>query len=203
MIAFTSRQARSYNSYAKYLASGMELMSVESFVNKTRQKECLEDLNRAYDALREIVNVEYLETRTFEDRREDDRHYKLYCGLPYSLCNFRQKHFDEIVALYPQLSFVAQRLMNLYHLRDEVRATPINAKLIKEVCPKTARVEKSIADFMAKAKADYAHGISLMEEFGYMNVTANVHSVVNQYGTRFNRAFYYMDGKLTKQLKKQ
>jgi hypothetical protein len=201
MIVLTATQTRHLNTYTKWLHRAFNQMS-DSFVTKSAQKTCLQDLNLAYEALDDLVKNEYLETTTLEQRQSvnfiESAESKMYWEIPMYPHQFKQKHADAILACYPYLTSIVDRMLALVAIRAEVVETPINAKLIKEVCPMTDRVEKTIAEFMAKAKADYAHGISLMEEFGHMNVYANVHSVVNQYGTRFNRAFYYMDGKLTK-----
>ena len=204
MIAFTSRQNSAFNRYSKILNRAMQAMCVDYFNTKSAQKDVVTDLSRAYEELREVVNVEYLETVPYEDRRTMQmspinlRKHELYCALPYSLAHFRAKHADEILALYPHLSNIVDRMNTLFAFRDEVRETPIMRVEPKAKDPMTEKVERTIIDIMAKCKADYAHGISLMEVFGYMNITASVHVVVNQYGTRFHRSFYYMDGRLTR-----
>ena len=198
------RQSKAFDRYSRSLNRAIEAICVDHFNTKSAQKDVLDVLNRAYDELREVVQVEHLETVPYEDSRTMQmspinlRKYNLYCDLPYNLCHFRAKHADEILDMYPNLSNIVDRMNTLVAFREEVRETPIMRVEPKAKDPMTEKVERTIIEIMAKCKADYAHGISLMEMFGYMNVTASVHVVVNQYGSRFHRTFYYMDGRLTR-----
>lgn len=162
------------------------------FNSLAAQKEAIRDVNAAYELLcREIQNM-YLNIPN-ADRNEAQEN--VYFGLP-ALHNWKDHHNNFVLDVFQQAAPIVAQIQDLVAFRNVIK----NAEVIRVervANPVAVAVAKSIRDIMAARKAQYARGLEIHDIFGKLPVYVNVHYVVNQYGTEFLRAFYYMHGVLT------
>lgn len=166
-----------------------------SFPTKAAQKAALDKMNRAYTAARDVVRdliIDDANARWPNHCDERNAHFDRW-DMPFDLHQIRDKHI--IVATYWDLR-AAQIITALGSLRAEVKAAPVVKveKADAALTEKTEQVQRSIRDEMERLGKMYAHALEIGRLFNGLPVTANVHMVTNQFGTRFLRAFYYLDG---------
>jgi hypothetical protein len=167
-----------------------------SFPSKAAQKAALDKLNRAYTAARDVVRdliIDDANARWPNHCDERTAHFDRW-DMPFDLHQVRDKHV--IVATYWDLR-AANIITALAALRAEVKAAPVVKveKADAALTEKAEQVQRSIRDEMERLGKMYAHALEVGRLFNNLPVTANVHMVTNQFGTRFLRAFYYLDGK--------
>jgi chromosome segregation ATPase len=174
----------------------------KGFESEAARKRALDDLNRAYnlvrdeqrDALRARAPYEAEHnamTATEEQSRE--RMAFLYADeneVPYDLHQVREKHADRFGDLWSKVERLVE-LRAAIKAAEIVKAAPSENEVLAE------RVQKSIREIMERRQAQYATGLELQEVFGRLPVTMNVHVVHGHKGAVFLRTFYYMNGKLT------
>ena len=162
------------------------------FTSKAGQKRAFEALGHAHSLLtrciKDLVLAKPLDERT-------DAENEVYWGLA-DLHNWKAKHTAMVVAVFPQAASTCAEIESLADLRLAIKGAEI-VKVERKPDERVQQVQKTIREMMAQRGAQYAHGLKLCEIFKGLPVTANVHWVVNQHGTEFTRAFYYMAGKLT------
>ena len=166
-----------------------------SFPTKAAQKAALDKMNRAYTAARDLVRdliIDDANARWPNHCDERDAHFDRW-DMPFDLHQIRDKHVA--VATYWDLR-AAQIITALVDLRAEVKAAPVVKveKADAALTEKTEQVQSSIRDEMERLGKMYAHALEIGRLFNGLPVTANVHMVTNQFGTRFLRAFYYLNG---------
>ena len=166
-----------------------------SFPSKAAQKAALDKLNRAYTAARDVVRdliIDDANARWQDYCEERIAHFERW-DMPFDLHQIRDKHV--IVATYWDLR-AAQIITALVNLRAEVKAAPVVKveKADAALTEKTEQVQRSIRDEMDRLGKMYDHALEVGRLFNGLPVTANVHMVTNQFGTRFLRAFYYLNG---------
>jgi len=190
------------------------------FRSKAAKKDAIDQLNRAYDAIREEM---FHQIKAVSDaKREEliaasgktkDELTEMWQGYlarwtkegmkivkkaaethdaPFELHHVRDRHVDNLFTIIG----VAQEVRTLTMLREAIK----NADIIPPA-PKNDREEeitrKTLAQLREMRLEQFERGCDLHDIFGRLPVTASWHWVTNQYGTTFERVFYYMDGKLT------
>lgn len=174
--------------------------ALDTFPSKAAQKRVLDDLNRAYDAARDAYGDLYRVDLFANDEAAggfdqwDRAEFLNARDVPFDLHHVRDHH----VARIHKYSVTAATIVSkARRIRDDVKATPIEApiKTNVETEERKIAISRTIEEEMQRIGAMYHNALDLGRMFGGLNVSANVHLVTNQYGTRFVRAFYYLDGK--------
>ena len=93
-----------------------------AFRTKAAQKAALEKIGREYEKARRVI-MDAVLAFAYEDRTEAQRN--LYNVLPYDLHNFRSKHADAILAVFPQHAGTVVEMGRLFALRNEVKSRPV------------------------------------------------------------------------------
>jgi len=162
------------------------------FTSKAGQKDALSDVSRAYEMLRSQIQFMCLEIPHAERTQPQD---DVYWGLP-DLHNWKQKHAELVMQVFPQAVDILGQIEDMAKLRAAIKG----AEIVKAERTTSARAEaivKSIRQIMDERKAQYARGLKVWDMFNGLPVSVNVHLVVNQHGTEFLRAFYFMAGVMT------
>ena len=164
------------------------------FTSKAAQKAALQDLNNAYELLKSRILSLVLKLDPAARTKE---HEDTYWGLADYPHNWKPKHSDLAVRVFPESAATVAEIESLVEFRAAVKAAPIVKTERNAEVEKIERVTKSIRDLMELRKEQYNRALKQHDIFGGLNVHANVHLVTNQYGTTFLRAFYYLNGFLT------
>lgn len=80
------------------------------------------------------------------------------------------------------------KIEDLVAIRKSIKETEI--KPVEKETPAEAKILKTIKEIMDARKASFIRGLELVEVFGKLNVSVNVHQVTNQHGTVFPRCFH-------------
>lgn len=155
-----------------------ELKEDGTFSAKAHQKRAFENINYAYDVLRDANNKDKMNA---------------WYEIPSYAHEVRAKHFKFFEDQHHE------KLQMIVDLRAAFKATPIVRPEPKtdKVSKKQAEVLETVVDMIARQKARYYEVLEVGRLFGGLNVTVIPHAVTNQYGTRFTRCFYYLDDKVT------
>lgn len=162
------------------------------FSSKSAKIEALQDVSRAYTTLACSIKDEILNRGI-----EQEELHSLYWNIPMYVHAWRAKHTHQVLNVLPEMAGVAKQIEMLVDLRISVKdadVVPAKRDTNKE---EIERVSLSVRELMDRRKEQYNAALDLKEVFGGLPVTANVHVVVNQHGTRYIRAFYYLYNKLT------
>jgi len=162
------------------------------FTSKAAQKEALSDVSRAYEILKHEIQGMCLEI-AHADRTEAQN--ELYWGLP-DLHNWKAKHAELSTRVFPQSADQVSQIEDLVNLRAAIKGAEV-VKVERKENERTAAITKSIREIMEQRNAQYARGLKIYDMFNGLPVSVNVHLVVNQHGTEFLRAFYFMGGVMT------
>lgn len=168
------------------------------FTSKARQKEAFGYLGRSYNLLRDIIHASAcaLANANDPDREDAEAWFDKVAeyDMPFDLHNVRERHIAKARELNDD---IASRIAFLVETRAAVKAAPVEPPAPKKPSPYQVKAEKTLMELIEKRKAQYLEAVELGRAFNGLPVTANVHYVINQHGTAFNRAFYYLNGKLT------
>ncbi|ORJ23975.1 hypothetical protein BS640_18680 [Rouxiella badensis] len=166
------------------------------FTTKQQQKDTLTYINRAYEAYRSCITDLLWEIPHEEQTEAQSR---IYWSIPRAAYLLKLKHVDAILAIFPAASPYLEEMLKLAELRRVVKIQEVVKpdKEGAEMQAKAAHVHVTILERMQRLGRQYEKALTLPDLFGGLNVHANVHVVTNQHGTRYLRAFYYLDGKLT------
>ncbi|UAW07599.1 hypothetical protein AIIMSPlu_037 [Pseudomonas phage AIIMS-Plu-RaNi] len=163
------------------------------FTSKAAKQAALGDITRAYELLRAEITSLVLDT-AHDERTE--AHDDVYWNLPAYPHQWKAKHRTLSLSVFPQTEAVCDQIEELVAFRAAVKDAEV-VKVERQADERVERVQKSIRETMEQRQADYARGLDLSKLFGGLSVTANVHLVINQHGTTFLRAFYFMHGRMT------
>jgi seryl-tRNA synthetase len=163
------------------------------FTTLSARKEALSDLNRAHDVLTEQIKKLVLDIPHAE---RTDAQNVVYWDALTDLHNWKPKHSKMVNDVFPEAEAITLQIEDLAALRLTIKNAEV-VRVERATSEKAEKVYVAIRDIMEKRKAQYARGLDLHDLFNGLPVHANVHYVVNQFGTRFIRAFYYMYGELT------
>jgi hypothetical protein len=93
-----------------------------AFRTKAAQKLALEKISREYERARRIV-VDAVLAVEYSSRTEAQR--DLYQVLPFDLHNYRAKHGEQILSMFPKFFETVAEMGRLFALRNEVKARPV------------------------------------------------------------------------------
>lgn len=182
-----------------YINSATEQFE-KGFTSIGGQKCALEDVTRAFEAARKSIQDwclgsmhDYYQATGERGLPEVDA---LYWALPSYPHQWRVKHAELVRAVYPEADEAIALFDQIVDLRNAVKNAEI-VKIERKANEQIERIYKSVRNMMDLRKTQYARGLELHDIFKGLPVSANVHSVVNEHGTHFLRAFYYMSGVLT------
>ena len=162
------------------------------FTSKSAQKEALSDVSRAYEILKGEIQNMYLEIPN-ADRTEAQEN--VYWGMP-DLHNWKAKHAELATGVFPQSAEQVRQIEDLVKLRAAIKSAEI-VKAERKTSERAEAISKSIREIMDQRKEQYARGLKIYDMFNGLPVSVNVHLVVNQHGTEFLRAFYFMGSVMT------
>lgn len=177
----------------------------EGFTSKAGQKRALDNLNRAYEEVRNAWRNVQLSNAPHNGERDltpemwaDRTAFFDAMDLPFDLHQVRDRHFPMADHFTPGAGDVIRSLVDL---RNAIKGAVITPPVKDETKVRAARVVEHIKDLMARRNAQFLEAIDLSEvvEDGVVihGLTANSHYVTNDHGTTFLRTFFYLRGKLT------
>lgn len=189
-----------------YMTSAMESFEA-GFTTKAAQKDALDDLNRAFDELRNAAQKAILDEgnalfayQTAMGKSEDEawklRSERINALGYYSVPSYPHQLRDKHLAMFGEN---AARATEVRDLREAIKAAPIvRVESEKAATDKVvAAVRESIIDTMQRHAKMYVDALDMGRQFGGLPVSVNAHWVINEHGTRFLRHFFYLRGKLT------
>lgn len=170
------------------------------FYAKAHQKEALDQLNRAYEAIRDKAHDLIIDeaNATFGQPQTPgawDAWKQSYADrdLPFDLHQVRPRHLP-ILAQYGEFG---AKVAQLIELREEIKAAPILPVIKDETKAKIERVRETLIELIERRQGQFLEAVEIGHEFGGLPVTVNAHWVTHEKGTRFLRHFFYLNGKLT------
>jgi len=166
------------------------------FTSAAGQKRALEDVNHAFDWCTSVIKQWCLKVRQENYPTTGEDVHPIYWDMPGYPHQWRVKHSETLREIYPEADTMVPLIEQIVELRRAIRDAEV-VKLERKASDREESVVKSIREIMEMRKAQYARGLKLFDLFKGLPVTANVHQVVNQHGTQFLRAFYYMEGRMT------
>ena len=171
------------------------------FTSKAAQKRALDELNRAYDMLRDQANDDIRKFAPYQFQGRDltasewasRSAYFEARQLPFDLHAIRPHH-GELMSIHTVDPVDLQLLIDL---RAAIKAAPVVKIERSAEVERVVKVREGILDLMKRRGEQYNRALDLAEIFGRLPVTANVHVVTNAHGTTFLRAFFYLSGEFT------
>lgn len=186
---------------ATYLAAAADKLAA-GFTSKAGQKAALDDVSRALDCLKGAATGRMLaeanakfpnpeQSEAVWAERSDWINAQGYWDLPAYPHLIRPHH----PALFGDN---AHQVLDCFEMRQLILAAEI-VKIERDTTEteKAAVIRESIMELMARRRVQYDRALYLGEMFGGLRVSANVHVCVNEHGTRYLRAFYYLNGHFT------
>lgn len=201
----------------EYTAEALDKLNA-GFPTKAAKKKAAEQLSRAYELISEKIRHAHYEVANarwpYESRFKAGQHsneeimrgdnlteagracvcYWNETALPSELHHYREEKHREAAAIVPG---APEDIAQLVEIRKAVKAAEVLPARKAEENPRAEMAQKTISEIMEKRRAQYAEALDLGRIFGGLRVTANVHQVINQYGTVFLRVFYFLNGKFT------
>ena len=177
-----------------YLDKALELGSFSFFTSKSKQKDALDYLNRAYDCLRD---TKVRKGTTPQERWLESR------DLPMSLHHVKEKHRT----VFQNLSIDCDLVYKLVQCRNEYKNFDVvkpTTKYAKDEALSTGHIMHIINEFVGTADTKEKEEVfnkSLEEYIGkdlWKRVSHTWHFVTNSQGTKFIRVFWFLDGNFTK-----
>jgi hypothetical protein len=185
-----------------------QLAFENGFQSKAGQKRALDDLNRAYGYIREILMRAILAARSPETEAQN---HEDYWAVPNDLHQIRERHF-ELAARYVDNFGIVRDMIALRNAIKGAEIAPPPARPELEV--KADTVRRTIVEEMERRKTMFVEGLELGRLFAELYprtgkdgealgpsaslpVTVNAHWVRGHKGTDFVRHFFYLGGKLT------
>lgn len=189
------------NRYVRYLAEATASFE-RGFTTLAAQKQTLGDLNRAYEATRDITHDNIIAAARDAIADWQGEGYPAYIAyldradLPFDLHQVRDRHLAIFEEFTGDGDFAA-RVRELIALRAAVKSAEIVRVERSPVEAKVEAVRKSLVDELALRRVQFAEGMDMARHFKGLPVSVNVHYATNQFGTTFLRHFFYLRGKLT------
>lgn len=169
------------------------------FTSKAQQKAATDELNRAYSRIRDAAHDAICAAAPHNDKArsltvaewaERGAYFQQF-DAPFDLHNVRERHL-------PLFKDDAATVEQLLSLRGAIKAAPVVKVERPAAEAKAVKVRESIMDLMKRRGEQYNRALDLGGIFdGRLPVTANVHLCVNEHGTEYVRAFYYLMGEFT------
>jgi hypothetical protein len=93
-----------------------------AYRTKIEQKRALEVLSREYSKARTVITNRYLDDVRRSPRVEVSQDYYT---TPYDLHQWREKHSDMVLKVYPELNDTINQIRGLVIAREEIKARPV------------------------------------------------------------------------------
>ena len=170
-----------------------------SYQTKAEQKRELDQISKEYEKTTQKIQQHMLENRSsfenLESPKWDKNNNNLFESLyycPHNITGFNQKKIELFKPHFPEET---EKIEALIAIRKSIKETEI--KPIEKETPAEVKVLKTIKEIMETRKVSFIKGLELVNIFGKLNVSTNVHQVINQHGTVFPRCFFYLNGQMT------
>ena len=169
-----------------YLDKALELGSFSFFTSKSKQKDALYYLNRAYDCLRD---TKVRKGTTPQERWLESR------DLPMSLHQVKEKH----KTVFQNLSINCDLVYKLVEYRNQFKEFDIVKPTKKNDLSTTIKIINDTVGYSkeypneSKRNLEHYIGKDLWKRVNY-----TWHFVTNSQGTKFIRVFWFLDGNFTK-----
>ena len=169
-----------------YLDKALELGSFSFFTSKSKQKDALDYLNRAYDCLRA---TKVRKGTTPQERWLESR------DLPMSLHQVKEKH----KTVFQNLSINCDLVYKLVEYRNQFKEFDIVKPTKKNDLSTTIKIINDTVGYSkeypneSKRNLEHYIGKDLWKRVNY-----TWHFVTNSQGTKFIRVFWFLDGNFTK-----
>ncbi len=169
-----------------YLDKALELGSFSFFTSKSKQKDALDYLNRAYDCLRD---TKVRKGTTPQERWLESR------DLPMSLHQVKEKH----KTVFQNLSINCDLVYKLVEYRNQFKEFDIVKPTKKNDLSTTIKIINDTVGYSkeypneSKRNLEHYIGKDLWKRVNY-----TWHFVTNSQGTKFIRVFWFLDGNFTK-----
>ena len=169
-----------------YLDKALELGSFSFFTSKSKQKDALDYLNRAYDCLRD---TKVRKGTTPQERWLESR------DLPKSLHQVKEKH----KTVFQNLSINCDLVYKLVEYRNQFKEFDIVKPTKKNDLSTTIKIINDTVGYSkeypneSKRNLEHYIGKDLWKRVNY-----TWHFVTNSQGTKFIRVFWFLDGNFTK-----
>ena len=169
-----------------YLDKALELGSFSFFTSKSKQKDALDYLNRAYDCLRD---TKVRKGTTPQERWLESR------DLPMSLHQVKEKH----KTVFQNLSINCDLVYKLVEYRNQFKEFDIVKPTKKNDLSTTIKIINDTVGYSkeypneSKRNLEHYIGKDLWKRVSY-----TWHFVTNSQGTKFFRVFWFLDGNFTK-----
>ena len=177
------------NYLQKHIDDALELSSKGYFFSKSQQTEALDNLNRAYDQVRNTKwHTPEAKDLTHEEKSD------LICDMPDMLHLVKEKHRP----IFEKLGMDCDTIYKLVEYRNEFKNFEIVPKAIEN--NDFAQVMQFIVSGVQSNFQDDGRNY-LKERLGddlYSRVRWDWHFVRNSRGTDFIRVFWFLDGRITK-----
>ena len=169
-----------------------------TYSTKAEQKRDLENLNHQFRLLNNILHQKKIDICLKADPTGGEKYWELVSSfnIPHNLHQMSDKVISKLEVEFKDEML---KVRGLLLAREEIKNTPI-VKMEpqnKFELDLVDRAMKSLKELMDYRQVQFERGIELVEIFGELPVTANVHWVTNQHGTHFMRVFWYMAGEFT------
>ena len=168
------------------LDKALELGSFSFFTSKSKQKDALDYLNRAYDCLRD---TKVRKGTTPQERWLESR------DLPMSLHQVKEKH----KTVFQNLSINCDLVYKLVEYRNQFKEFDIVKPTKKNDLSTTIKIINDTVGYSkeypneSKRNLEHYIGKDLWKRVNY-----TWHFVTNSQGTKFIRVFWFLDGNFTK-----
>ena len=169
-----------------YLDKALELGSFSFFTSKSKQKDALDYLNRAYDCLRD---TKVRKGTTPQERWLESR------DLPMSLHQVKEKH----KTVFQNLSINCDLVYKFVEYRNQFKEFDIVKTTKKNDLSTTIKIINDTVGYSkeypneSKRNLEHYIGKDLWKRVNY-----TWHFVTNSQGTKFIRVFWFLDGNFTK-----
>lgn len=181
------------------------------FLSMAAKKRAQDELNRAYETIREAAIDGVRAFARNEAPGTDEAAYAIRNGifrandLPFDLHQVRDAH---IVTIRKWRGDEAGMIRDMIALRAAIKDAPLSPAPAKpEIEVKAEQVRRTIMEEMERRKALYIDGLDITRTLNEifpradgkiaLPVSVNAHWVHGHKGARFIRHFFYLHGKLT------
>jgi len=171
------------------------------FASKAARDRALQELNRAYEAVRYQAHDNQIDHANDPERPtslqgEARARFFQENDLPFDLHQVRDRH----VVLIERWAGADRALLvrDMIALRQSIREAPLAPpKPVDEQKERVETIRRSILEEMERRHAQFVEGLELGRQLGGLPVTVNAHIVHGHKGAVFPRYFFYLNGKLT------
>ena len=172
----------------------MEMFN-QGFTTKSAKKDAIALITREFETVTDTtkgIRGQLLDMRS-EGTITHEECDIMYWGFP-TLNNWKEKHSNMFKTLFPnEVAYIE----SLVEMRETFKdAEIITVKRESTIDIKRKQIELTIKEEIEKSNKMFISGLKMVEIFGNMNVSVNAHYVVNQFGHKFVRCFYYLNGRI-------